>query len=267
MRLILILCLLAWPTSAFAGAWVMQQGSGKMSLSQFSYRHDMRLLSSAAEDRLRDDYAGLLIEYGLTEKLTVTAKAAESRFRAASNRSETQEARFGLMLNAPYLETGLLPPYLFQLARTVLPGLRLHRQKRASLHLGHMQRGIDGGAPKSGRFMTVALADKLMSGPWHLMQEVEYGEVQRGTTQEHDAMYRLSLGRGAWQISSQATRFENDKSHFVALSHSYRLRWKPPQGRIELVLSRGHRRIGQGLFRDTRIFRGRQWALEVQLKF
>lgn len=267
MRLLLFLFIFALPTPLLAGAWVVDAGKGKLNFSHFTYRHDLQILQPARKTTVRDDFNALLIEYGLSDTLTLTGKASEARFRAASSRNEIQERRFGIMLDAPYLATGLLPPFVFRLARATLPAMRLTRETRSSLHIGHLSRGTNGGRPKSGRFAVMASADKISSGMWHMMQEIELGETQRGSTVEHDGMYRFSIGRGAWQISSQANRFENEKTGFVALSHTYRLRWKPPEGAFELAIGRGHRRIGQISFPDARIFRGRQWSLEVQRKF
>lgn len=191
MRLFVFLLIFALPTPLFAGAWVVDEGKGKLNFSHFTYRHDLQILRTARKTTLRDDFSGLLIEYGLTDK------ASEARFRAASSRNETQEGRFGIMLDAPYLATGLLPPFDFPLARTALPAMRLTREKRASLHIGHLSRGTNGGKPKSGRFAVIASADKISSGVWHMMQEIELGETQRGRTVEHDGMYRFSIGRGA----------------------------------------------------------------------
>ena len=93
MRLFVFLFIFALPTPLFAGAWVVDEGKSKLNFSHFTYRHDLQVLRTARKTTLRDDFSGLLIEYGLTDKLTLTGKASEARFRAASSRNETQEGR------------------------------------------------------------------------------------------------------------------------------------------------------------------------------
>lgn len=265
---IIVGCL--FPTVCLAGAWTAERGTLKLSLSQISQRNDIIPFNDIAyNDKLREDFTGLLVEYGLTDKLTLTGELGESRFRITPHYTQTQNAQLGFMLDAPYLASGLLPPFLFGFTKTFLPSLKLHREKRTSVHYGRFY--TDGmryeQEARSGRYSVLSLADKLMSGRFHLMQEAEISQRRGAGIFENNGLYRFSLGYEAWQISTQSTRYENEMSGYTTLSHSYRLRWKPVHGNFEIALGRGHKRIGQAYFPDARVFRGRLWSIEIQRRF
>lgn len=259
-----------FPSLCLAGAWPTERGTLKLSLSQFSQRHEFRLEAIPQNQKLHQDYTGLLVEYGLTDKLTLTGKLSNARYRVSGDRSQAQARQLGLMLDTPYLASGLLPPYLFQFTKSFLPDLKLHREKRASFHVGafHKEGQRTAQRPdRHGHFQVIALADKIMTGRFHILQEAEIGQRRGSGTYENEGLYRFSLGYKAWQISAQSTRYEDETNGYVSLAHGYRLRWKPADGKVEIALGRGHERIGQTFFTNAKVFRGRLWSLEIQRRF
>lgn len=251
---------------ARAGAWVPPQGTGKATLSHIRHRQDiditLRDLTLTAD--LEETDTGLLLETGLSRKLTATLKANDARFAFAGVRQQTQSAALGLSLDAPALAVGLLPPFLFGLSKRAMPRARLQRERRASLAVALLHRQSED--HETGSLWTLAMADKITSGRFAVLQEVETSQTRLDEMTESAALYRFSLGFGAVQIGTQAEAFDNG-GNFLALNHSTRLGWQPPRADWQVTLARGRRRIAQPFLPGARIHRGRLWFLEIQRKF
>ena len=257
--------------STQAGAWVAHEGQTKLSFSQERYANEFILPLTGTRQTLHESYQAALVEYGVSENFTLSGKVFKSLFAADRRTTKRNEAQIGVMMNASKAATGLLPPYLFRLSKSLLPRLKLHSDKRASVLIGRFERDTRNHNNTrhltDGNFTMLAMADKITAGRLHVMQEIESGETRLKYRMERNALYRFSVGYAAWQISSQAAQFQDEHTGFVSLSHSYRLRYKPSDGDWEITLGRGQRRVGQVLLPGTNLLRGRQWSLELQRRF
>ena len=190
---------------AYGGSWVADKGQTKINFSHFNHQNNLHLPNVGVKQKLHDQYSGVLLEYGATKALTLSAKTSHSRLQSGprSTRIANNETQLGLMFNASKLASRLLPPYFFRLTKSTFPRLKLHREKRASLHIGSAWRD-DAQNGKASRFTTIAMADKVSAGNFHLMQEVESRETRHTYGRARYGHYRFSFGYHGWQIGSQA---------------------------------------------------------------
>lgn len=273
LHCLIYIALLLSPCAAGASAWLPHENELKITLSRFDGETALHVPDSPQKLTIDDHYRGILLEYGLSRKLAVTGKLAASRFQLHPHVIKRDLAMFGIMGDAPSLATGLLPPYLFKLLDNLLPNWHLHREKQASLHIGYEHRRSDAssdassGASVDGYFIGFAMADKISSKRWYLMQQLESIETRLPQATEQQTQYDAALGYGSWQIGSRAEQFRDTAGHYISLSLSVRLRYKPKGAAWEVTLGRGKRRIGRAAFPQGLLERGRIWSVEIQRRF
>ena len=89
------------------------------------------------------------------------------------------------MFDTPALASGLLPPFVYQLAKAALPFKDMTREKRASMTLGLQD--------EAAIYMaTLALADKISIGRFHIGQELELDQIRGGGRFSRNWLYRFT---------------------------------------------------------------------------
>ena len=204
-------------TFAHAGAWVPEKGSGKLIANRIEQK---QARENIAHFRQQEIYQSLLLEYGLSDKFALIAKAGRQKARIPQGHRLYRESHLGVMFDTPALAAGLLPPYAFQLAKAALPSKDIRSEKRASMTLG-LQDEVDIYAA------TLALADKISIGRFHIGQEVELDQTRGGGRFARNWLYRFTLGFGAVTIGSEAVNYVDYRSGYGALSHSYYGQYSP----------------------------------------
>ena len=262
-KLICLFYLLSSAT-AQAGAWVLPMDETKLSLNHSTHEQHIVFPAIAGSFPLRDENTSLLMEHGLRDAYSVTAKLDYGTYSIAGQKSITQSAQIGLLVDAPKLATGLLPPFSYRVLKKLLPEDGIYRDRRASLGFGPLWRETD--KWRSGTHVTLAMADKIGFRRFHVTQEIEFSDIRLGKIKQRHGQYRFSLGFGNWQAGSQTNQFEDSTSGYVSLSHLYQLTWYTPDRDIEIILSRGHRRISQ-ISAGAMFHRGRLITLEFQRRF
>ena len=170
--------------------------------------------------RHKEIYQSLLLEYGLSDKYALIAKAGRQKARLPQGHRRNDEKRLGLMFNTPALASGLLPPFVYQLAKAALPLKDMTREKRASMTLGLQD--------EAAIYMaTLALADKISIGRFHIGQELELDQIRGGGRFSRNWLYRFTVGFSAVTFGSKASNYVDYRSPYAALSHSYYGQWSP----------------------------------------
>jgi hypothetical protein len=224
--------------AAQAGAWVSQKGSGKLILNQIEQTQDR---ANVVHFRHKEIYQSLLLEYGVSDSFGIAAKrGVQERFLPQDN-ARSHESRFGFTLNTPAIATGLLPPYVFRLAKSWLPVKQIKREKRASMTLG-WHNGRD------EYWTALAQADRISIGRFSVTQEAEFDRVRGKGRDWRNWLYRFSLGFANVDIGSEAHHFIDYAGSYQALSHSYLMQWRPQAGRWQMRLKSGTRRAPLGNF-------------------
>ena len=204
-------------SSAHAGAWVVGKDTGKLIANRISRQ---QATENVVDFRHREIYRSLLLEYGLSDNFALTAKRGQQTARLPQGRRRNQENRLGLMFNTPALASGLLPPFVYQLAKAALPFKDMTREKRASMTLGLQD--------EAAIYMaTLALADKISIGRFHIGQEIELDQIRGGGRFSRNWLYRFTLGFGAVSLGSEAVKYVDYRSPYAALSHSYYGQYSP----------------------------------------
>jgi hypothetical protein len=239
---------------AHAGAWLPEQASGKIILSHIEQ-------SQRAENVIHfqhgEIYQSLLAEYGLSKNFAVMAKYGQHRRAQPNGAVVSNDHRIGLMLNTPILASGLLPPYVYRLAKAALPVKNMRREKRASLTLGWQD--------ETALFTaSMALADKISFKRFHISQEVELDQMRGQGKLTRNWLYRFSLGYGGFDIGSEAGNFVDYINPFASLIHSSYAQWSPHGRNWQMRVKNGTSRAPLGA-RDVQ--KNDYWAFELQYNF
>jgi hypothetical protein len=250
----------------WAGAWMVPEGDSKATLQYGERKQPLHYpLAPEGDYMLRETYQSLLLEHGLSRRITILAKLTEQKTRETGRQNQSQNGQLALQIDAPKLATGLLPPFVFSALETLFPKLDWQREKIASL-----RGGLDWqSSPRhqSGYHVGISLADKITLGRVSVLQEVEFSQTRLSRESHVNGQYRFSILRGDWQIGSQAEQFENETTGYLSLKHSSRLTWKPQLADFEITLGRGHSRVNNRQQPLARFLTGQQWTLEFQQKF
>lgn len=263
------LLLLSLIPPAFAGPWPAKPGEAKLLVSH---------LGESAQDRpfaagrtrnaasVDTDFSKLHLEYGLTSKLTFEA-VAEHVVQEKGHVTDRQDhIKMGLILNAPKLETGLLPPYFYRGLKKLMPAQKISREKRAGLRASALARHTEFDTKRDdnhGYETELALADKISIGRFTLLQNIETGKTRMEKVDWRRSLYRLELGWGHRLTLGKETYFFDDRSsrsNFAALTHLETLSWHWPERNIRLKLSHGDKR-------QTGFVKADVAALEFEIRF
>lgn len=221
MRLLIgcFILLFAGLSTARAGAWAPEKGTGKIIASGsevvqrqeniFNFKHS-------------ETYSALWVEYGLSDGFGVAAKSGRSRRDAPQYdvEAEGELAQLGLIIDTPALATGLLPPFTYRLLKAALPFDNMRRQKRAAMTLGLHETADEFWA-------AFALGDVISVGRFRVMQQAEYERIDGAQRDWRTWIYRFTLGYGAIDFGTEAQKFEDFNGAYAALSHSVYLQWNP----------------------------------------
>ena len=207
--------------------------------------------------RHKEIYQSLLLEYGLSDKYALIAKAGRQKARLPQGHRRNDENRLGLMFNTPALASGLLPPFVYQLAKAALPFKDMTREKRASMTLG-LQDEADIYAA------TLALADKISIGRFHIGQEIELEQIRGGSRFSRNWLYRFNLGFGPVSLGSEALNYVDYRSPYSALTHSYFAEWSPKRRALKFRLKDGTSRSPLG---NAGVQKNDYAVLEIEWRF
>lgn len=184
----------------------------------------------------------LHLEHGLHHRLSFETIIEHGRRENGRRRSDDHMARFGLVADAAYLKTGLLPPYLYRGVKKLFPKFRYRRVKAASVGAALVLRATDFDNQRDrqyGRYESVALGDKIHIGGVSILQTVETGKTRMDAIEWRQKLYRFELGwRDRLAFGSEAHFFEDRGSSYAALSHLRTLSWRWPdtQARVKLMV-------------------------------
>jgi len=239
---------------AHAGAWVAEKDKGKLIANRIEHR---QATQNIVHFRHQEIYRSLLLEYGLGDDFALTVKAGRQKSRLPQGRRRNEENRLGLMFDTKPLATGLLPPFVYQLAKAALPFKDMRREKRASLTLG-LQDEVD------IYMATLAPADKISIGRFHISQEIELDQIRGGGRFSRNWLYRFILGFGSVSLGSEALNYVDYRSPYGALTHNYYAEWSPEGRALKFRLKDGTSRAPLG---NAGVQKNDYLALEMQIDF
>ena len=210
--ILLQLCVLA-----YGGAWLPEKDHSKLIANHIEHKQATK---NIVHFRHREIYRSLLLEYGLSDNFALTAKTGRQKSSLPQGQRRNEENRLGIMFDTKALATGLLPPFVYQLAKAALPFEDMTREKRASMTLGLQD--------EAAIYMaTLALADKISIGRFHIGQELELDQIRGGGRFSRNWLYRFTVGFSAVTFGSKASNYVDYRSPYAALSHSYYGQWSP----------------------------------------
>lgn len=180
-----LLCSMLSPTHA--GAWVIEKNSGKVIANRIEQRQTQE---NVEQFRHQETYQSLLLEYGLRDNFVLVAKGGRQKARQPQGHRRHEETRLGIMFDTPALASGLLPPFIYRLAKAALPFRNMSREKRASMTLG-LQDEVD------IQTATLAMVDKISVGRFHIGQEIELDQIRGDGRFARNWPYRFTLGYDA----------------------------------------------------------------------
>lgn len=241
-------------SAAHAGAWLPEKDSGKLIANRIE---QTQAKDNIANFRHKETYQSLLLEYGLSDKFAFTAKSGWQKAHLPQGRRHYEESRLGVMLDTPMLASGLLPPFVYQLAKAALPFEDMNREKRATMTLGLQ----DASDIYTG---TLALADKISIGRFHIGQEVELDQTRGGGRFSRSWLYRFTLGYGAITIGSEAVNFIDYHAPYASLLHTAYGQWSPRRRNWQIRLKDGTKRAPLG---NVGVQKNEYWVVEVQIDF
>ncbi len=246
---IITLALIFTDTPAAASAWVMAEGETKVSLSHeandLQYRQS--LPSSGApmsvSRKARQDSLQINVEYGLSDKWTLTGKGFESTLQIDATSYDEWQVAVGLRRDAPILQSSLMPPFLYRLIEGLCQDCQLHRDRVASLELTGRYDQQSARADNTDLGLMLSLADKVLINRFSVMQQIQWASGGDQFQQWHKWSYRFEVGLGAqWQIGQVSEAFWDRPSDYANLSHGYYVEWRQPVSHMSLVLLIGSKR-------------------------
>jgi hypothetical protein len=197
------------PLPAKAAAWLQEAGRGIVIIKQESAQQEFTAqagLTYRQKLRFQEIYG----EYGLTPRLTFTAKQGREK-SSLSNRHATDDlTQSGLRVATPALATGLLPPFTYDILSKLAEPIRLDRQKKAALHIFVMHY-----AGETAPGFAVELADKIFTPNWSFTQSLRLSQSRSSRLHWSQASWSWVAGyRDRLFYGRQAEIFENAKSGY-----------------------------------------------------
>ncbi len=243
-------------SAACAGAWAPDKGTGKIIISDIE---TVQRRENISNFKHTETYRSVLVEYGLSDSLGVAVKSARSRRNAPQYDVAAQDetAQLGLIIDTPALATGLLPPFTYRLLKAVLPFDTIQRQKRAAMTLGLHE-------TKDEFWTAFALGDVISVGRFRVAQQAEYERINSAERDWRTWIYRFTLGYGAFDIGTEAQKFEDFNGTYAALSHNYYVQWKPSTYSWGLRLKQGTSRAALDA---TGVQKNDYSAIEIEFAF
>ena len=239
---------------AHAGAWLPEKDHSKLIANHIEHKQATK---NIVHFRHREIYRSLLLEYGLSDNFALTAKTGRQKSRLPQGQRRNEENRLGIMFDTKALATGLLPPFVYQLAKAALPFKDMTREKRASMTLG-LQDDADIYAA------TLALADKISIGRFHIGQEIELDQIRGDGRFARNWLYRFNLGFGPVSLGSEALNYVDYRSPYAALTHSYYAEWSPNGRAFKFRLKDGTSRAPLG---NAGVQKNDYTVLEIEWQF
>ncbi len=244
--------LLGAPQLALAGAWLPPKAEGKLIAGHIEQSQKPANVINFQHSEI---YQSLLMEYGLNDKLGVAIKGGRQETKLPQGRRENSDSRLGLLIDAPRLATGLLPPFSFRLAKAILPVNNMKREKRAVMTLGFHN--------ESDTYWSgLALGDRVYANRFRLTQEIELERISGKQRDWNNWLYRFSLGYGGVDIGTEATHFVDEESGYQALAHSRFVQLK--MRHLQLRLKHGERRAPMG---GLAVQKNDYLSLEIEMNF
>jgi hypothetical protein len=241
-------------STAHGGAWVPEKDSGKVIANRIEQKQAQE---NVDQFRHREKYQSLLLEYGLSDKFALAVKHGRQMRKQPNGTDYQDDSRLGIMFDTPALASGLLPPFIYRLAKATLPFKKMSREKRASMTLG-LQDEVD------IQTATLAMADKISIGRFHIGQEIELDQIRGGGRFSRNWLYRFTLGFGPLTLGSEAANFVDYRSSYASLTHSYYGQWSPRGRAWHIRLKDGTSRAPLG---NAGVQKNDYLVLEMQIDF
>lgn len=261
------LLLLSIIPPALAGPWPAKPGETKLLINRLYETAQNRPFVAGRPHNaatVDTDFSKLHLEYGLTPKLTFEAIAehvTQDKGRVTDRQSET---KLGIILNAPFLETGLLPPYFYRGLRKLMPRQRISREKRTGLRASALARHTEFDTRRDanhGYETELALADKISIGRFTFLQNIETGKSRMEDVDWRHSLYRLELGWHHRLTLGKETYFFDDRSSgFAALTHLETVSWHWPERNMRVKFSHGDKR-------QSGFIKSNVAAIEFEIRF
>ncbi len=240
------------PQFAMAGAWLPNKAEGKLIAGQIEQTQKS---ANIIYFRHREIYQSLLLEYAFSDKLGLAVKAGQQERHLPQGHEKNTDTRIGLLIDTPRLATGLLPPFSFRLAKSLLPAKILKREKRAVMTLGFHNESDE-------YWSGLTLGDRIYANRFRLTQEIELERIRSKQRDWNNWLYRFSLGYGRIDIGTEATHFVDEKSGYQALAHSGFVQVKIR--RLQVRLKHGERRAPMG---GLAVQNNDYLSLEIEMNF
>ena len=262
-----IFILFAMATPVDAGPWLSRKGDTKLIYNHWHEDAPDRPIVAARRQAVGTAtirFNKLHLEHGLRDNLSLEVIVEHGARKRGLLENEERLGRVGVLVDAPYLKSGLLPPFVFRGIKKLLPNLRYRRDKAAGIGLAVMMRDTDFDNRRDrhyGRFESLALGDKIHIGSFSILQSVETGKTRLDGIDWRQNLYRFELGwRDRISLGTEAHYFEDRRSNYAALSHLTTLSWRWPgkQARIKLMV---------GSKRETNFKQADIGVLEFELTF
>jgi hypothetical protein len=247
-----LLCCTA--SSAHGGAWLPEKDHGKAIANRIEQKQTR---ANIVNFRHQEIYQSLLLEYGLSDKFALAVKHGRQMRKQPSGTDYQDDSRLGLMFDTPALASGLLPPFTYRLAKAALPFKNISREKRATMTLGFQDDDDIYAA-------TLAMADKISIGRFHIGQEIELDQIRGGGRFSRNWLYRFTLGFGPLTLGSEAVNFVDYRSSYASLTHSYYGQWSPRGRAWHIRLKDGTSRAPLG---NAGVQKNDYLVLEMQIDF
>jgi hypothetical protein len=264
---------------AFAGAWPRPPLSGYVALKR---GHVSGSTIIAAPRQIGEPGSGIALqsayntqaqeiygEYALSPHILFVGKRQIQRARLATSTSRTDNHELGVQTPMPFLAVGLLPPATMRILRFIFPAIKFSRDSAAAAQIFHYHtrsKTFDSATTptsrQDGAALTVATADRLSWGRYHLTQNLAVTQFDSRSSGVWKSDYEIQFGY-AQQISlGWVSETYQDHAQSYAGRNSYAtISFTPPEHRFNVRFLHGKSIIaGQP---DTR----RSYRLEVGWSF
>ena len=185
------------------------------------------------------------MQAGVTEGWMTDAKLYWKKGAAEGRKQENYALELAVLRNAPYLASGLLPPFGEKLLRLLMPTTDIKRRKGASIGAaaGYLEAHYNlPDSQTNDKFygLRIALADRIDIGQLALFQQVIVRNHNHRNTTTETGEYKVELG---WQsrfwLGSEALFFRDSGSGYQDLKHWRYLRWQPHGRAWQISLAHG----------------------------
>ena len=261
------LLLLSIIPPALAGPWPAKTGETKLLINRMHETAQSRPLVAGRPRNaamVDTDFSKLHLEYGLTPKLTFAAIAEHIEQDKGRVTDRQSHLKLGLIVNAPSLATGLLPPYFYRGLRKLMPRQKISREKRAGLRASAFARHTIFDTKRNanhGYETELALADKISIGRFTFLQNIETSKSRMEDIDWRHSLYRAQLGWNHRLTFGKETYFFDDRSSgFAALTHLETVSWHWPKRNMRVKFSLGDKRQSGFIKSDVA-------AIEFEIRF